>query len=138
MMVSIAAVSAIKKTSGNRSLFNRSIQGHPRITHGGFSAALIDETAGGLIFKLKQAGKLGPGPAYTARLEVDYKLPLQTQTVVVCTARVVSIEGRKVWVEVKMRDSTAMDSVVFAAGKALFVTPRQHSKVREEAKPQDE
>ena len=33
-------------------------------------AAMIDETTGGLVFELKKAGELGPGSAFTVRLEV--------------------------------------------------------------------
>jgi hypothetical protein len=34
---------------------------------------------------------------YTARLEVDYVTPLPAETVVVCSARVESLAGRKLW-----------------------------------------
>jgi hypothetical protein len=59
-------------------------------------AAVIDESTGGLVFELKKAGELGPGPAFTARLEVDYKAPIPASADVVCSARVESVEGRKV------------------------------------------
>lgn len=48
------------------------------------------------MFELKKAGELGPGPAFTARLEVDYKAPIPASADVVCSARVESVEGRKV------------------------------------------
>ena len=57
---------------------------------------MIDETTGGLVFELKKAGELGPGAAFTARLEVDYKKPMPASADVICTARVESVEGRKV------------------------------------------
>ncbi len=42
--------------------------------HGGLTAAIIDETFGGLGICCWKAGALGfRPPAYTARLEVDYK-----------------------------------------------------------------
>ena len=52
------------------------------------------------MFELKKAGELGPGAAFTARLEVDYKKPMPASADVICTARVESVEGRKVggWV----------------------------------------
>lgn len=59
-------------------------------------AAMIDETTGGLVFELKKAGELGGGPAFTARLEVDYKAPIPASADVVCTARLEKVEGRKV------------------------------------------
>ena len=44
----------------------RNICGHPRIVHGGLTAALIDETLGGLMFALRSAQDISlPGPMYT-------------------------------------------------------------------------
>ena len=103
------------------------VAGHPRITHGGFSASLIDETTGGLVFELKKAGLLGEGPAFTARLEVDFRKPLPTDMVVICTAKVLSIEGRKIWVSAEMLDKPG--GIVFATGKALYVTPKQQTNI---------
>ena len=34
---------------------------------------IIDEALGALIYLLKREAVLGPGPAFTAHLEVDYK-----------------------------------------------------------------
>lgn len=101
------------------------VAGHPRIVHGGFTSALIDETTGGLVFELKKAGALGPGPAFTAHLEVDFKKPLPVSIPTICTAWVDSIEGRKVWVQAAMLDKPG--GTVFATGKALYVTPRQEA-----------
>ena len=41
--------------------------------HGGLSAMIIDESLGALVLVLKRDGVLGPGPAFTANLEVKYK-----------------------------------------------------------------
>ena len=102
------------------------VAGHPRITHGGFTSALIDETTGGLVYEMKKAGLLGEGPAFTARLEVDFKKPLPVGTVVICTAKLMSIEGRKCWVEAEMLDEPG--GMVYATGKALYVTPKQQQQ----------
>jgi acyl-coenzyme A thioesterase PaaI-like protein len=101
------------------------VAGHPRVTHGGFTSAVLDETTGGLVFELKKAGLLGPGPAFTARLEVDFKRPLPVSIPTLCSARLLSIEGRKVWVAAEMLDRVG--GVVFATAKALYVTPRQYA-----------
>jgi len=84
---------------------------------------LIDETTGGLVFEMKKAGLLGEGRAFTAHLEVDFKKPLPVNTVAVCTAKVISHEGRKIWTQSEMLDRPG--GTVFASGKALYVTPRQ-------------
>lgn len=34
---------------------------------------VMDETLGALVYMLKRSGQLGDGPAFTARLEVDYR-----------------------------------------------------------------
>lgn len=48
------------------------------------------------MYSLKKNGKLGPGPAFTVHLEVDYKKPIPSGSEIICTARVESVEGRKV------------------------------------------
>ncbi len=40
--------------------------------HGGLSAMIIDEALGALVYLLKREEVLGPGPAFTAHLGVDY------------------------------------------------------------------
>lgn len=46
----------------------RNICGHPRIVHGGLTAALIDETLGCLMFALKNSWAISlPGPMFTVR-----------------------------------------------------------------------
>lgn len=48
--------------------------GYPRVLHGGFTAAVLDESLGLLFYALRQHGCLPfAGPAFTAHLEVDYK-----------------------------------------------------------------
>jgi acyl-coenzyme A thioesterase PaaI-like protein len=105
------------------------VAGHPRVTHGGFTSAVIDETTGGLVYELKKSGCLGPGPAFTAHLEVDFKKPLPVNINVICTAWVTSIEGRKCWTAAEMRDEPG--GTIFATGKALYVTPRQAAETEQ-------
>lgn len=52
-------------------VFGRDVCGFPQTVHGGLTAAIIDETFGGLMVSLWRGGKLGLNPpGYTARLEV--------------------------------------------------------------------
>lgn len=52
----------------------RGVCGYPRVLHGGFTAAYLDESLGLLFYALRQHGCLPfIGPAFTAHLEVDYK-----------------------------------------------------------------
>lgn len=44
----------------------RNTAGHPKIVHGGLTAAIIDETLGGLMFSLKRSQHITlPGPMFT-------------------------------------------------------------------------
>lgn len=97
--------------------------GHPSIVHGGFTSALIDETTGGFVYELKKAGELGEGPAFTARLEVDYKAPIPASGDVVCMARLEKVEGRKAWIVAEV--ASRPGGTVYASGRALYVTPRK-------------
>ena len=50
------------------------VAGYPRVQHGGFSAAFMDEVMGLLFYALHRHRKLPfLGPAFTAHLDVDYK-----------------------------------------------------------------
>ena len=44
--------------------------GHPRITHGGMTSAIVDECLGGLNYMLKREGIVPHGPSFTVHLEV--------------------------------------------------------------------
>ena len=82
----------------------REVCGFPRVVHGGLTAAIIDESFGGLLFSLKQAGALPFwGPAYTVQLEVSYKSKIAAGKTVLCTTEVESAEGRKLWMKAVVR-----------------------------------
>jgi len=66
---------------------------------------------------------------YTARLEVDYLVPLPAQSTIVCTAAVESFVGRKLWLTARVVAAPAggegdEGGVVYARSKSLFVVPR--------------
>jgi acyl-coenzyme A thioesterase PaaI-like protein len=74
------------------------------VVHGGLTAAIIDESFGGLLFSLNQAGALSFwGPAYTVQLEVSYKSTISAGRTVLCTTEVESAEGRKLWMKAVVR-----------------------------------
>lgn len=85
--------------------------------HGGLSALLLDHLLG-------HAASVASGataPA-TARLEVDYKAPVDTPGVVLCRGWLERKEGRKAWVRGVVEGEGGR---VFAVGRALFVAPRE-------------
>ena len=115
------------------------------------TAALIDDTLGGLSFMLKQNrknnkkkltnnGPVAPaGPAFTVQLEISYKKIVPAGSAVVVEATIESIEGRKMWLAARVlsggvsekkeegrdNEKAAEDDVVeHARARALFVVPR--------------
>ncbi|KAL0049898.1 hypothetical protein WJX82_000211 [Trebouxia sp. C0006] len=102
----------------------KNVCGHPTIVHGGLTAAIVDETFGGLNYVMKKRGMLDPGPAFTVHMVTDWKKPIPAGSHIICTASLDSIEGRKSWVRATVKDRP--DGVEYAAGKALFVIPKKH------------
>lgn len=68
------------------------------VLHAGLTSAIIDETLGGLNYIMKREGVIDSGPSFTVHLEVDYKKPIPSESTVICTANITSLEGRKTWV----------------------------------------
>ncbi|KAF6264405.1 HotDog domain-containing protein [Scenedesmus sp. NREL 46B-D3] len=97
--------------------------GHPTIVHGGLTSAIFDETFGVLLYAAGRYKHLElEHGVFTARLEVDYKKPLPAESTVLCTARVDSCEGRKIWVAADLTDPS--QETVYASSRALFVKPK--------------
>lgn len=109
----------------------RDVCGFPTIVHGGLTAAVMDETLGFLLFALKQQRQLPFwGPAYTAHLEVNYKakMPANVGTIL-CTSKLESCEGRKVWMTCEVKDGPS--GKVYATARALFVSPKPQRLVKD-------
>lgn len=101
----------------------RDVCGYPSTVHGGLTAAIIDETLGGLMVSLWKGGSLGVSlPAVTARLEVDYCKTVPQNSLILCSAQVESIEGRKLWLKASVTDGE-QDGTTYATARALFVVP---------------
>lgn len=99
------------------------ICGYKRIVHGGLTAAICDETFGGLLFALRKQRALPFfGPAFTAQLDMTYKGKIASSSAILCTAEVESIEGRKIWMRAIVSDGP--DGRVYATARALFVAPK--------------
>lgn len=103
--------------------FGVPVCGHPTIVHGGLTSAIFDETFGVLLYAAGHWGHLDlEHGVFTARLEVDYKKPLPAESTIICTARVESCEGRKIWVVADITDPSRQ--TVYASSRALFVKPK--------------
>ncbi|KAG2453867.1 hypothetical protein HYH02_002074 [Chlamydomonas schloesseri] len=100
----------------------KEVCGFPQTVHGGLTAALVDETLGGLAVALWRAGQLGfRPPAYTARLEVDYKRKIPCGSVILVSTEVEKVADRKVWMRATVTNGKG---TVYATGRSLFVAPR--------------
>lgn len=101
----------------------KDVCGYPQTVHGGLTAAIIDETFGGLGICMWKSGALGVRlPAYTARLEVDYKKKIPAGSLVLCTTEIEKVDGRKVWMRASVTDGKGANT--YASARALFVAPR--------------
>ncbi|TQN72498.1 UPF0644 protein [Colletotrichum shisoi] len=95
--------------------------GHPGIVHGGLLATMLDEGLARCCF-----GALPHNVGVTARLEINYKKPVQAGTYVVMQARTMRVEGRKAWVEGHLATLAVNgeEPELLAQASALFVSPR--------------
>ncbi|KAL4738437.1 HotDog domain-containing protein [Aspergillus similis] len=101
----------------------RGITGQTGIAHGGFLATVMDEVCGNLIAAANLDEGLG---MFTARLSLGYKRPVlvpedERGTVIVASARVERVEGRKMFIEGTVRDE---NGVVCTTAEAVFVRKR--------------
>jgi acyl-coenzyme A thioesterase PaaI-like protein len=104
--------------------------GNPKVLHGGMTAAMLDETAGGLLQSLKIEGQLKDLPTYTVHLGIQYLAMAPASQVMVGSATLKSVEGRKIWVDIAMSDRHGpKKGTTYATAKALFVYPRKSSVV---------
>jgi acyl-coenzyme A thioesterase PaaI-like protein len=87
-------------------------QGAPGLAHGGILAAALDETLGALNWLLMK-------PAVTARLETSFIQPVPVGSVLQLHARIVGVEGRRVYTAAVGRLGDAGPAAV--AASALFV-----------------
>ena len=102
--------------------------GHPGWTHGGLTSLLMDEIAGQAFAHFVQPTR---GLGVTANLTVDYASQLPTAKDLLVVAGVGEVDGRKVRIDVEVRDGPpeggsgdsdgGCDGEVFARGSALFV-----------------
>lgn len=104
-------------------------QGAPGLAHGGILAAALDEALGALNWLLMR-------PAVTARLETSFLRPVPVGAVLALEARILGVEGRKVYTSAVGRLGSAGPVAVSAS--ALFVQVdlahfRTHGRAQEVA-----
>jgi acyl-coenzyme A thioesterase PaaI-like protein len=104
-------------------------QGAPGLAHGGVLTAALDEALGALNWLIMH-------PAVTARLEIDFRRPVRVGTVLAIEARIVGVDGRKVYTAAVGR--LGPDGPVAVAASGLFLQVelehfRKHGRAQEVA-----
>ncbi|KAI1766908.1 Thioesterase/thiol ester dehydrase-isomerase [Hypoxylon sp. FL1150] len=107
------------------------VHGFNATLHGGLSCAILDEAMGALIFQngllndqAKAEGLIPPdapgfSAAGTARMDVKYRRPIKTPQIVVVTATLVRVEGRKISMHVVLKDRNGQECV---SCDGMFIT----------------
>jgi acyl-coenzyme A thioesterase PaaI-like protein len=102
-------------------ILNEAHQGPPGHTHGGASAAILDETMGLVVWA---AGH----KVAAANLEISYHKPLPLHQPLTVETRITQVEERKIYStgEIKLADST-----VAVSGRGIYViAPQLFENVR--------
>jgi len=103
----------------------KKLEGYANMVHGGLIAAIMDECLGLTCFH-----QIPSQIAMTARLEMDFRKPVPSNSMVVVQSQIESVKGRKVWVTGMMKDAVAGTLLVEA--RALFVEPKGVQDVSKE------
>jgi len=96
--------------------FGESLNGHKGIVHGGISSLVIDNTFGWLFMSCTLPS------AFTANLNINYKSPVYANTIVVLTANLIKVDGRKLFMEATMEDCEGKQLV---NATTLFITMKK-------------
>ncbi|KAH8663302.1 HotDog domain-containing protein [Ilyonectria robusta] len=96
------------------------VSGWPGISHGGFVSYIFDTVAGRLAMcNIDSPPEETVSPfTMTAKLDVNYRKPVRLDQVLIVTAVIEKIEGRKMHVCVKLEDESRE---VLSDGAALFL-----------------
>ena len=100
---------------------NEAHQGPPGYSHGGASAAILDEAMGLVVWA---AGH----KVVAVNLEINYRKPLPLMQLLIVETRITKIDGRKIFStgEIKLADST-----VAVSGSGIYVSaPHLFEQVR--------
>lgn len=95
----------------------KTLEGHSGRVHGGLVTSLLDECMGRASFP-----RLPNRVTVTARLEIDFRAPIPSNSMVMIQAHTEAVEGRKAWVMGTVTDPST--ETLLAQAKALFVEPK--------------
>jgi uncharacterized protein (TIGR00369 family) len=97
---------------------SRAFDGHPGYLHGGIIATLLDEA-------MSKAVRAKGLPSMTRRMEVDYLLPVPSESHLRIEGRVARSESRKHWAEARILSEKG---IVLAEATGFFIEARPGPK----------
>ncbi len=100
--------------------FGDGLNAHPNLLHGGVIASILDSTMGNAI------GQAIGGTTFTVKLAVEYMRPVKTPGTVMVRARIVDVDGRKVWVKGRVEDG---EENVLAKAEGMWVRAKAKAKM---------
>ena len=109
------------------------MNGSAHVLHGGIVAALLDDVMGTLLTvnKVKSSGNSSTASTVTAKLVVEYKVPVRTPQTIMVMARMERIEGRRLWLVGEMKDAAGR---TLAKSEAVWVRVEKGGRAREQKK----
>jgi len=90
------------------------MNGHADTSHGGFIGLLLDEVLGYAV----RCGRISGKTTMTAYLNIQYKKPIRTPTVLLVKSRLTRREGKKLFGQASLEDG---NGTVYATAEALFI-----------------
>lgn len=94
------------------------LQGHPGFLHGGMIAAILDEVSGLLPLMNRDRNALPKVSYMTGHLNVTFKQPVRIPGVILATARLSKVDGRRLHVKGAIQDEKG---TVLADSDVLFI-----------------
>ena len=97
--------------------FGKSLNGHPKIVHGGITSLVFDNSFGWLFFCLNKP------MAVTANLVINYRAPLYQNTTTILRAKLIKDEGRKMFMEATLHEMSkdGVTENLVADSNTLFI-----------------
>ncbi|KXJ91858.1 HotDog domain-containing protein [Microdochium bolleyi] len=101
------------------------LSGWPGVVHGGIVATLFDEVTGyvPMLNRLRGVPMFENTGYMTGYLNTRYHRPVGTSAVLLVTARIKKVQGRKCWIEGEVRSTVhgGLEGPVLASCEALFI-----------------
>ena len=99
----------------------KNLDGHTGIVHGGILALLMDDLMG-VAFHV-----MGIPMAFTANLNIDYRMPVMANSQMVVRIKCKQREGRKLYFVAQM--TSPDNSVLYVEATSLYIIPKEQSSI---------